>query len=119
MTEKNSKHLITMSFNNYKFYVKKYKIFRSAKVSQIPVFNNAQEFCYMGYGNEQMKVTALIDKSRISEMHFVLNNFKQPNSYSVQIDGFSAGSYIITSYEICGSEENYIYEVELSLYRTT
>lgn len=117
MTEKNSKHHIIMSFNDYNFYVKNYKIFRSAKVSEIPAYNAAQQFCYMGYGNEQIKLTALIDKSRISEIYFIVNNFKQPNPYSVQIDGLSVGNYIITSYEICGSEENYIYEVELSLYK--
>lgn len=114
MTEKNSKHLILMSFGSYSFYIKNYKIFRSAKVSGIPAFNNAQEFCYMGYGNEQIKVTALIDKGRMSEMYFMLNNFKQPNSYAVEIDGISAGDYVLTSYEICGSEENYIYEVAIS-----
>ena len=118
MTEKNSKHLITMSFDGYNFYIKNYKIFRTAKVSQIPAFNNAQEFCYMGYGNEQIKVTALIDKNRINEIYFMLNNFKLPNSKSVEIDGIDVGKYVVTSYEICGSEENYIYEVVMTLCNT-
>ena len=115
MTEKNSKHLITMSFDGYIFYVKNYKIFRTAKVSQIPAFHDAQEFCYMGYGTEQMNVTALIDKNRINEIYSMLNSFKQPNAKFVEIDGINAGNYMLTSYEICGSEENYIYEVVISL----
>lgn len=115
MTEKNSKHLILMSFDNYKLYVKSYKILRSAKVSEMPAFSDSQAFCYMGFGHEQIKVTALIDKSRLNEIHYVLNNYMQSNSYAVEIDGMSIGKCVLTSYEVCGSEDNYIYEVSISM----
>lgn len=117
MTEMNSKHLILMSFNNYKFYVKSYKILRSAKISEMPAFSDSQEFCHMGCGHEQIKVTALIEKSKLNEIHYVLNSYMQPNLYAVEIDEASIGKCVLTSYEICGSEDNYIYEISMSLFK--
>lgn len=118
MTEKNSKHFICICIDNYNYYVDSYKIFRSAKVSEISTFNDSQETCYMGYGREQIKVKALIDKSRLYETQFMLNTLKYPTPREVTIDGISFGQYIIADYEICAASDSFIYEVSLSMYKS-
>lgn len=117
MTENNSKHLILLSISNYKFYISSYKVSRSTKILDIPTFKDQQKCCYMGYGHEQMQVKALIDQSRLYETHFMLNSLKSSEMRNVTIEGKALGQYMLTDYEICGSEDNYIYEVSISMCR--
>lgn len=115
MKENNSKHMIIMTFGTYKFYIKDYKLLRKAKVSEISAFMNKRELCYMGYGHLQLTATALIDKSRQGEMISVLANFMNSTANSVVIEGANIGSFILTDYEICASEDDYIYKVSLTM----
>ena len=115
MTENNSKHIILMSFGTYKIYIRDYKLSRKARVSEISAFTSKRELCYMGYEHLQLSAAALIDKSRLSEIIFMLNGFMNSNSYSVVIDGVNVGNYILTDYEICGSEDDHIYKVTLTM----
>lgn len=117
MTEKNSKHSICVSIDNYQYYVDSFKIFRFAKVSEISTFNDSREACYMGYGREQIKLKALIDKSRLEETQFMLNTFKSPTQRDINIDGTYFGKYIVADYEICASSDSFIYEVSISMYK--
>lgn len=115
MTENNSKHKITMSLNSYTFSIKDYKLSRSTKVSEVSKFTNNTELCYMGYKHLRLHATALIEKSRVSEVMNVLSSILSPNSNSVVIDGMNIGKFILTDYEICGSEDDFLYNVSLSL----
>lgn len=116
MTEKNSKHIIYMTLNGYKLNVKDYKLFRKAKVSEISTFSQIRELGYMGFEHLQLNVNALIDKSRLNEALHMLSSYMNINSYTVVIDGISIGHFILTGYEICGSEDDYIYKVSLTLH---
>lgn len=115
MTQNNSKHLIKMSFGNYDLYIKDYKISQAAKVSEISSFNNKKQFCYSGFEHSRVKVTALIEKSKFNHLVAVFKSFMGSTPYSVTIDEVFIGSYIITEYEISGSEDDYLYKVSLSL----
>lgn len=119
MDEINSKHLILLDIDGYTFYVKNYKIFRSAKVSEISAFNDAQASCYMGYGSERISVRTLVDKNRMTEIYSMLNRFKNPSLYDITLDGMSIGSYMLTDYEICGSEDEYVYEISISMCKSS
>lgn len=115
MTEKNSKHLISMSVDTYTFYIKDYKLFRTAKTSEISTFTDERKLCYLGYGKKQINAVALIDKEGLSQINMVLNDFMVTGSHSVIIEGENLGKYILTGYEIDGSDEDYIYKVTLTL----
>lgn len=115
MTENNSKHLIEMTLGSYKLYLKDYKLFRSANVSEIPAFTSKREFCYTGFEHLQVKVTAMVEKRRLSEVYSTFNGLIGSTPYSVTIDGINIGNHIITDYEISGSEDNYLYKISLSL----
>ncbi len=115
MTEKNSKHLIAMTVDTYKFYLKDYKLFRSAKVSEISTFTKRKELRYLGYGYKRINATAIVDKERLTQLNMVLDDFMITDSHSVVVEGLNLGNYIITDYEICGSDDDYIYEVKLNL----
>ncbi len=118
MTENNSKHLITMNFGSYKLYIKDYKLFRSVKVSELSAFMSKKELCYTGFEHVRLEVTALIDKSRFGELSVSLESFVGQQSYSVVIDGSNIGNFYLTGYEICGSEDDYIYKASLSFCRS-
>ncbi len=115
MTEKNSKHLIAMNVDTFKFYVKDYKIFRSAKTSEITTFSKQRGICYLGFGPKRIKATAIADKERLNQLIMVLNDFIVTDSHSVSVEELSLGNYRLIDYEICGSDEDYIYEVKLNL----
>ena len=115
MTEKNSKHLIAMNVDSFKFYVKEYKILRSVKTSEITTFVKQREIGYLGYGPIKIRATAIVDKERLNLLNKALNDFIVTDSHSVSIEGISFGDYRMTDYEICGSEDDYIYEVKLNL----
>ncbi len=116
MTEKNSKHTIFMYLGGYKLYVKDYRLFRKAKVSEVSTFSQVKELCYMGFEHLQLHVNALIDKSRLNETMHMISSFLNMNAHSVTIDNSSIGNYVLTDYEICGSNEDYIYKVSLTLH---
>ncbi len=114
MTENNSKNTIIMYYDYYNLYIKDFKVSRSAKVTEISTFTDEKQFCYQGYEHQRLKATALIDKSRISDILIVLNSFIGNISKNIIINDIDYGSYLLTDYEICVSEDDYLYEVSLS-----
>lgn len=118
MTENNSKHTIFMYYDYYKFYIRDFKLLRSAKVTEIPAFTDEKQYCYQGLEHERIKATAMIDKSRLTNFLSELNYFIGSNSREVVIDDISYGYFMLTDYEICISQDNYLYEVSMSFFKT-
>lgn len=118
MTEKNSKHTIFMYYDFFKFYIKDFKLLRSAKVAEIPTFTDEKQYCFQGLEHERIKATAMIDKSRITTLLTELNNFIGSNTREVIIDDVSYGYFMLTNYEICISQDDYVYEVSLTFYKS-
>lgn len=118
MTEKNSKNTIIMYYDYYNLYIKDFKVSRSVKVSEIPTFTKEKQYCYQGYEHQKIKATALIDKSRISNLLIIFDNFIfEGSEKSIVIDGIDYGRYWLTDYEVCVSEDDYIYEVALTFFK--
>lgn len=103
-----------MNYDYYAFYIKDFKLLRSAKVTEIPAFTDEKQYCYQGLEHERIKATAMIDKSRITSLLTELNNFIGSNTKEVIIDDVSYGYFMLTDYEICISQDDYLYEVSLT-----
>lgn len=104
-----------MTIDGYKLYVKDYKLFRSAKMYEIPTFSSKMEFCYRGFEHLKLKATAMIEQRRLNELNSRFGSLIGPASHSVTIDELNIGNYVIEEYEISGSEDDYLYKVSLSL----
>ena len=115
MTETNSKHSIIMTIDSYRFHIKEYKICGSIKTAEVATFTNQRELCNLGIGCKKINAITMIDKSRLSEINMILNSNMHTGPSIVVIEGISLGNCIITDYEICGSEDDYIYKVSLTL----
>lgn len=115
MKETNSKHTIDMTIGTYKLYIKEYKIFGSAKTAELATFTNQRELCHLGIGCRKIKAATIVDKAKLSEINMIFNSYLHSSSFNVVIEGISFGNCIMTDYEICGCEDDYVYKVSLTL----
>ena len=62
-----------------------------------------------------IKEYKILGSAKTAEINMIFNSYLHSSSFNVVIEGISFGNCIMTDYEICGCEDDYVYKVSLTL----